>query len=133
MRHTSKYSYPFLQESAKSSDANGSLRKNKDKGSIMKVEEVLAELRSTREVLNAQLLQRRTMTERLNQNDSLDTEQKQTAYATVVIDTLNALDCIDAAINIIENETGDVISRAILCLKKQSKRYSPRVEIKNLH
>ena len=99
----------------------------------MKVEEVLAELRSTREVLNSQLLQRRTMTERLNQNDSLDTEQKQTAYATVVIDTLNALDCIDAAIDIIENETGDVISRAILCLKKQSKRYSPRIEVKNLH
>jgi hypothetical protein len=96
---------------------------------MTEVKDALAELRVTRETLSAQLLQRRTLREMIASGGLVD----QAAYATTVVDTLDALDRIDNAIDILENESGDVLHRAILCLKTHSKNYKHPRGLSNLH
>jgi hypothetical protein len=99
----------------------------------MEIQEALDELRMTRETLCGHLLQRRTLAERNHQNNVLQSAFNPVIYATTVVDTLDAIDSIDAAIDILENETGDVINRAILCLKKRSKDRPRRSAEEKLH
>ena len=96
---------------------------------MTEVKDALAELRFTREMLKAQLLQRRTLREMIASGGLVD----QVAYATAIIDTLDALDRIDSAIDILENESGDVLRRAILCLKTRSKNCKHGSGLSNLH
>jgi hypothetical protein len=119
-----------LQQSSEFETADDSLPKNVTSGTaMMEVKDALAELRFTKETLRAQLLQRRTLPEIIASGDLLN----QATYATTVIDTLDALDRIDNAIDILENESGDVLNRAILCLKTRSKNYRHHSGLSNLH
>jgi len=89
----------------------------------MEIKEALTELRAARSTLNAQLLQRNTLNDRTNARFVGPDRLHATSYATIIVDTINALERIDAAIHVLENEAGDAvhaISKALYCLKGKS-------------
>lgn len=100
---------------------------------MMEAKEVLAELRMTRETLSSQLLRRRTLSEMVASDDFPNVTQEEAAYTKTVIDTLDALERIDEAIDILENESEDVFNRVILCLKTRNKNKKLRSDLQNLH
>jgi hypothetical protein len=100
---------------------------------MMEAKEVLAELRMTRETLSSQLLRRRTLSEMVASDTFLNVTQEEAAYTKTVIDTLDALERIDEAIDILENESEDVFNRVILCLKTRNKNKKLRSDLQNLH
>lgn len=100
---------------------------------MMEAKEVLAELHMTRETLCSQLLRRRTLSEMVASDDLSKATQEESAYKKTVIDTLDALERIDEAIDILENESEDVFNRVILCLKTRKKSKKLRNDLQNLH
>ena len=54
--------------------------------------------------------------------------QNRSSDATFIRDSINALECVDAAIEILRDGQGDVVSRAILRLKDRAPVLKPYKE-----
>ena len=94
----------------------------------MDIEDALEELLKVRKVLNMQLLCRPSSPPGTMQKEYREVGQNRSIDATFIIDSINALECVDAAIAILRDGQGDVVSRAILRLKDRAPALKPYKE-----
>jgi len=91
----------------------------------MDIEDALEELLKVRKVLSVQLLCRPCPPPGTMQKEYRTVGPNRSADATFIIDSINALECVDAAIAILRDGQGDVINRAILRLKDRAPVLKP--------
>ena len=90
----------------------------------MDIEDALEELLKVRKVLSVQLLCRPSPPGNM-QKEYRAVGPNRSIDATFIIDSINALECVDAAIAILRDGQGDVINQAILRLKDRAPVLKP--------
>lgn len=81
------------------------------------IEEALTDLRSTREQLNLQLLNRHTLDDLARAVPPEEITRLKAAYATRMSDTVNVLHRVNRAIDVLESGVAGALQTALLCLQ----------------
>jgi hypothetical protein len=81
------------------------------------IEEALTDLRSARELLNSQLLGRRTLRDLVVSAPPEEMPRLKAAYVVQVTDTMKVLNRVSRAIDVLEEGATNALEEALLCLK----------------